>query len=161
VIRFGSASPPPFPIPDTSQVPVFIDNVLPSLLIHLGVIDLSSASHGLESKFPDASSPEKLSTLLAEASPDSVTDSKAPKSIPPEGPTLTVDQSYILRAAAIYACEQIVNVASSPDTELPENLGWINDITLPLLDTWLWSVAKDRPDYRQLERFALKNTVFF
>jgi hypothetical protein len=83
------------------------------------------------------------------------------KSVPLEGPILTVDQSYILRAAAIVACEQIVNVARSPDTELPENLEWISDITLPLLDMWLWSVAKDRQDYRQLERFVLKDTVFF
>ena len=160
LIRFGSMSPPPFPIPDTSQVPVFTDNVLPSLLIHLGVIDLSSASHGLDIKFPDASSLNNLSSLLAEASPNTDTD-KTPKSIPPEGPTLTVDQSYILRAAAIHACELIIDVARSPDIELPENLGWIRDITLPLLDMWLWSVAKDRPDYRQLERFALKNTAFF
>ncbi|KIM91974.1 hypothetical protein PILCRDRAFT_809971 [Piloderma croceum F 1598] len=160
LIRFGSMSPPPFPIPDTSQVPVFTDNVLPSLLIHLGVIDLSSASHGLEYKFPDAGSLDKLSSLLAEASPCTDTDN-APKAIPPEGPTLTVNQSYILRAAAIHACELIVDVARSPDIELPENLEWIRDITLPLLDMWLWSVAKDRPDYRQLERFALKNTVFF
>jgi hypothetical protein len=153
-------SPPPFPIPDTSQIPVFTDNVLPSLLIHLGVIDLSSASHGLECKFLDASSLDKVGSLLAEASPSTHAD-KAPKTIPPEGPTLTVDQSYILRAAAIHACKLIVDVARSPDIELPENLGWIRDITLPLLDMWLWSVAKDRPDYRQLERFSLKNTVFF
>jgi hypothetical protein len=159
-VRFGSASPSPIPIPDTSQVPVFTDNVLPSLLIHLGIINLSSASHGLDSIFPNASSLEKLNTLLAEATPNVDTD-KTLKAIPPEGPTLTVDQSYILRAAAINACEQIVNVARSPDTELTGNLEWIKDITLPQLDMWLWSVAKDRPDYRQLERLVLKNTVFF
>jgi len=159
-VRFRSSSPPPFPIPETSQIPVFTDNVLPSLLIHLGVIDLSSASHELESKFPNASSLEKLSSLLAEASPSTDMD-KDLKSVPPEGPILTVEQSYILRAAAIAACEQIVNVARSPDTELPEDLEWISDITLPLLDMWLWSVAKDRQDYRQLERFVLKDTVFF
>jgi hypothetical protein len=156
-VRFGSSSPPPFPVPDTSQIPVFADNVLPSLLIHLGVIDLSSASHGLESKFLNAASPDRLSSLLAEASSPTDTDRDL-KSIPSEGPILTVDQSYILRAAAIDACEQIVNVACSLEAQ---NCEWIRDITLPLLDMWLWSVAKDRLDYRKLERFALKDTIFF
>ena len=156
-VRFGSSSPPPFPVPDTSQIPVFADNVLPSLLIHLGVIDLSSASHGLESKFLNAASPDRLNSLLAEASSPTETD-KDLKSIPPEGPILTVDQAYILRAAAIDACEQIVNVACSLEAQKFE---WIRDITPPLLDIWLWSVAKDRLDYRELERFALKDTIFF
>jgi hypothetical protein len=159
-VRFGSVTPSPFPIPDTSQVPVFTDNVLPSLLVHLGIIDLSSAPRGLGSKFPDASSPDRLASLLAEPSSPTDTD-KALKSIPSEGPTLTVDQSYVLRAAAVYACEQIINVARSPDTELAEHVDWIRDITLPLLDMWLWSVAKDRLDYRELERFVLKGTTFF
>jgi len=159
-VRFGSSAASPFPIPDTSQVPIFTDNVLPSLLVHLGVIDLSSASHELEFRFSNSSSPDSLSSLLAEASP-SADAGKDLNTIPPEGPILTVEQSYILRAAAIDACEQIINVARSPNTEFPENLEWIKDITLPLLDIWLWSVAKDRRDYRQLERFALKDTVFF
>jgi len=158
-IRFGSSSPPPFPIPDTSHVPVFTDNVLPSLLIHLGVIDLSSALHGLESKFLNAHSPDTLSPLLGEASLN--TDKDAPQTPPREGPVLTIDQSYILRAAAIDACEKIIAIARSSDIKLAEDVQWIKDITLPQLDTWLWSVAKDRTDYRRLGRFVLKNTVFF
>jgi len=160
MVRFGSVVPPPFPIPDTCQLPVFADNVLPSLLIHMGVIDLSSASHELKSKFSDAGSPDNLSSLLAEASP-SIDSNKHLKSIPPEGPILSVEQSYILRAAAIDACEQIIDVARSPNTKLAKNLQWIRDITLPQLDLWIWSVAKDRQDYRQLGRFVLKETVFF
>jgi len=147
-------------MPNTSQIPVFTDNVLPSLLVHLGVIDLSSASHELESKFPTTRSPGNLDFLLAEASSKTNMETDT-TSIPPEGPTLTVEQSYIVRAAAIDACEQIVEFARSPNTALPESLEWVRDITLPQLDIWLWSVAKDRQDYRQLERFALKDTVFF
>lgn len=160
MVRFGSVVPSPFPIPDTSQLPVFTDNVLPSLLIHLGVIDISSASHELKFKFSDAGSPDILSSLLAETSPNTNAD-KHSNSIPSEGPILTVEQSYILRAAAIDACDQIVNVARSPGTKLAENLEWMRDITLPQLDWWIRSVAQDRQDYRQLERFVLKETVFF
>lgn len=159
-VRFGTISPLPFPIPDISRIPVFTDNVIPSMLIHLGVIDLSSASL-LPSIFPDANSGEKLHVLLAEALPQSNADNDV-KVVPTEGPMLTVDQSYILRAAAIDACELIVAVAHSLDkATLGPNFEWIKDITLPQIDMWLWSVAKDRPDYRKLERFVLRDTVFF
>lgn len=158
-VRFGATSPPPFPIPNTSQVPVFTDNVLPSLLVHLGVIDLSSSS--LSSIFPEARNPENLNPLLAEAPPKSDAD-KEPKAVPIEGPVLTVDQAFVLRAAAIDACELIIDIARSLDTsELAEDLAWIKDITLPQLDIWLWAVAKDRPDYRKLQRFVLRDTIFF
>jgi hypothetical protein len=160
VDRFASNSPPPFPIPDMSRVPVFTDNVLPSMLIHLGVIDLSSAPL-VSSIFPSAGSPEKLHALLAEASPQTDTDT-ASKLTPTEGPILTAQQSYILRAAAINACELIVGSARSLDkATLAPDLEWIPDITLLQLDMWLWSVAKDRLDYRTLKRFVLRDTVFF
>ena len=76
---------------------------------------------------------------------------------------LTAEQAYILRAAAIDACELIVEYAHSMDAAELEDRGleWLREITLPDLDTWLWAVAKDRPDYRKLERFVLRNTLFF
>jgi hypothetical protein len=144
-------SPPPFPIPRTSGIPVFTDNVLPSILIHLGVIDLSD-SH-LSSLFPGAGSDEKLAPLLEHAPPKATE-----KEIPREGPKLTEAQAYILRAAAIDACELIVQVARSGEGVEED---WVKDLTLPDVDVWLWAVAKDRYDYRRLERFALTNTVFF
>ncbi|KAI0298558.1 hypothetical protein BC826DRAFT_1090691 [Russula brevipes] len=51
-IRFGAKDPSPFPVPQTSHLPVFADNVLPSILIHLGIIDLSTAAPALASLFP-------------------------------------------------------------------------------------------------------------
>jgi len=150
-IRFGSMSPPPFPIPSTSGVPIFVDNVIPSMLIHLGVIDLSESSPPLAHLFPDSGSVETLTPLLAAAPlmPISLFDQR----VVPEGPTLTLDQAYILRAAAIDACELIVDVVRSLDAHV--------DITLPELDIWIWAVAKDRADYRRLGLFVLKDTVFF
>ncbi|KAG5646276.1 hypothetical protein DXG03_003872 [Asterophora parasitica] len=160
VVRFAHISPPPFPTPSTAQSPVFTDNVLPSLLIHLGVIDLS-ASPNLSSLFPDAGSPESLERLLGTFEGP---ENKQKKAVPKEGPILTTDQAYILRAAAIDACELIVEVARTlPAGSLPHDgsLDWVKDIRLPDLDMWIWAVAKDRADYRQLERFVLKDTVFF
>lgn len=156
-IRFGSISPAPFALPKTTQTPVFTDNVLPSMLIHLGVLDLS-ASPELASLFPGAGSPEKLKPLLETYNGSESLE----KVVPQQGPIVTTNQAYILRAAAIDACELMVETAHSLAT-LPGDgsLNWLKELTLPELDMWIWAIAKDRPDYRRLERFALKNTVFF
>lgn len=158
-IRFGAS--PPFPIPSTAQAPVFADNVLPSLLVHLGVLDLTGASHGLHNLFPGAESEDKINTLLAlppEASQAVAQDTK--ETLPKDGPILTTEQAYILRAAAVHACEKIVEYTRG-DGHVNEEQTWLKEITLPELDIWLWAIAKDRPDYRKLERFVLRDTVFF
>lgn len=168
-IRFGPSAPPPFPLPDTTKVPVFTDNVIPSLLIHLGVLDPSGAKDVmLRSLFPYAENATNVNTLLA-APRDAlgigttVDPARRPKKVvPKEGPILTPDQAYILRAAAVDACEKIVEYVHQLDkTSLSDGQEWIKDITLPELDIWLWAVAKDRSDYRNLERFVLRDTVFF
>ncbi|KAL0956105.1 hypothetical protein HGRIS_002273 [Hohenbuehelia grisea] len=157
VVRFGSISPPPFPIPSTAHIPVFTDNVLPSMLIHLGVIDVSSTP--LAKHFPDIES--RLEDLLARPPPTPADIKKEP---PAEGPILTSDESYILRTSAIDACELIIEVARSLETSDTNTISapaWVKEITLPDLDMWIWSVAKDRRDYRALQRFVLRDTVFF
>ena len=169
ILRFGSSSPPPFPLPDTTAVPVFTDNVLPSLLVHLGVLDLIGAKDAvLRSAFPDATNDTNVNMLLtvpkdAPGIGTAVAPGTKPKKVPPkEGPVLTSDQAYVLRAAAVDACGKIVEYARQLDeTSLPDGQKWIKGITLPELDVWLWAVAKDRPDYRELERFVLRDTVFF
>ncbi|KAG9316426.1 hypothetical protein JVU11DRAFT_2460 [Chiua virens] len=167
-LRFGSSSPPPLPLPDTTNLPVFTDNVLPSLLVHLGVLDLSGAKDAaLRDIFPDAANSTKVNTLLALPQDTgigtAVGSGTKPGKVPPkEGPTLTSDQAYILRAAAVDTCEKIVKYAHQLDeASLSDDQKWIKDITPPELDMWLWAVAKDRPDYRELERFVLRDTVFF
>lgn len=158
--RFGKASPKPFPIPPTSNIPIFSDNVIPSLLVHLGVIDLSASQPPLSTLYPEAHLNSKIESLLAAADGN---QSKT-KVIPKEGPILTSSTAYYLRAAAIDACELIVQVARSmdlPSSTEREDLQWIKEITLPKLDLWLWAIAKDRLDYRMLERFVQKDTVFF
>lgn len=168
-LRFGSSTPPAFPLPDTTKVPVFTDNVLPSLLIHLGVLDLSGAKDAaLHSIFPDAANDSKVNSLLTVPMDTpgigtAVAPGTKPRTaLPKEGPVLTSDQAYILRAAAVDACEKIVEYAHRlDDTGLSDSQKWIKDITLPELDVWLWAVAKDRLDYRELRRFVLRDTVFF
>ncbi|KAI0700888.1 hypothetical protein BC835DRAFT_1411750 [Cytidiella melzeri] len=164
-LRFGSTTTPSIPIPRTDNLPVFSDNVIPSLLIHLGVIDLSTSlpSLGLASLFPEASQAETLDPLLALSPTPLPTKTKT---VPKEGPLLTAEQAFALRASAIDACELIVETARNlSDDELlgrdGTDLAWLKKITLPEIDAWLWSVAKDRADYRALERFAERGTVYF
>ena len=168
-LRFGSYSPLPFPLPDTTNLPVFADNVLPSLLTHLGVLDLSGVKDAaLRSTFSDAANDINVNMLLAvpKDTPGTGTavapGTKPEKAPPKEGPVLTLEHAYILRAAAVDACEKIVEYARRLDeASLPDGQRWIKDITLPELDTWLWAVAKDRTDYKELQRFVLRGTVFF
>ena len=151
-IRFLS-SPHNFVVPDTSQLPVFSDNVVPSILVHLGIIDLSSATLGLDKLFLDVDADPLLQPTIESVE-------AATKSIPKEGPVVTSEQSYALRAAAIYACEVVVRTARGLAIT-DQSLAWVNSITLPELDGWLWAGAKDRVDYRRLGRFSLVNTQFF
>ncbi|TBU53762.1 hypothetical protein BD310DRAFT_937327 [Dichomitus squalens] len=162
-LRYKASDTPPVPVPRTDHLPIFSDNVIPSLLVHLGVIDLSTAdaSLGLQQLFPEAQNPQLLEALLSAAQPVEPVVAKI-ISPPKEGPLLTVEQAFVLRAAAIDACELIVQYAKTLDISgAAEDWSWMKDITLPELDAWIWAVAKDRPDYRKLERFALRNTAYF
>ena len=168
-LRFGSVDNPPVPIPRTDSLPVFSDNVLPSLLVHLGILDLSTStpSLGLQSLFPEAGADDTVDRLLALAAAAPTDAPRVRMSIPKEGPILSAEQGFILRAAAIDACELIVETARSnlPDESLTgtdgTDLSWLRKITRPEVDAWLWSVAKDRVDYRALPRFAQRGTVYF
>lgn len=157
-LRFGGSSRVPrVPTVDTTQLPVYADNVLPSMLVHLGVLDPRGArNRGLANAFPGPVADGLLQT--GGPMPKSRESEKSPAA---EGPVLTVDEATALRAAAVDACERIVLVARALGDELEQDKKWITDITLPEVDGWLWSVAKDRQDYRQLSRFQLRNTVFF
>jgi len=190
-VRFGTGDPSPFPVPQTSHLPVFADNVLPSILIHLGIIDLSTAAPALARLFPapttttaTATTTESAATatpsgdpalssttalLLLPASPEPAAKA-APAVVVVDGPVLTPAQAYVLRAAAIEACERIVAHARAMSAAGPHDGGtstsaggasWLKDVSLPNLDIWLWAVAKDRADYRALPRFVLRNTSFF
>ncbi|KIY46021.1 hypothetical protein FISHEDRAFT_47841 [Fistulina hepatica ATCC 64428] len=163
-IRFNSSNPP-FPVPDTSTLAIFSDNVLPSMLIHLGVIDVSGSAM-LSDLFTEARSEDRLSRLLAAtpeepASADVQPVTSGTSKLPEEGPVISSDQAYVLRAAAIDACELIMQEAHALQVAGEESdIEW-EKITPSDLDMWIWSVAKDRLDYRTLPRFVLRNTVFF
>jgi hypothetical protein len=162
VLRFGGASAGKIAVPDTSQLPVFSDNVLPSMLVHLGVLDLSNGPSSLRDAFPDAGSAEKLAQLYKAPTPQiSSTEAGHPGKGTPslDGPALSARDAFTLRAAAVDACEIIVQTAR--EGAKGDDPSWRRDMTLPELDGWLWSVAKDRKDYRDLPRFAERGTAYY
>ncbi|CAE7231499.1 unnamed protein product [Rhizoctonia solani] len=152
-LRFKDASG--ITIPDTTNLPVFSDNVLPSMLVHLGILDISNGPAGLREAFPDTGNPDKINKLYQAPAP-----SEAKRGTPTrESPLLNARDAYILRAAAVDACEEIVRVAREEAKE--DDPEWRKNMTLPELDGWLWSVAKDRTDYRDLPRFAERGIAWY
>ncbi|KAF8520377.1 hypothetical protein BU17DRAFT_75631 [Hysterangium stoloniferum] len=145
------------PVSDTSTLPIYADNVIPSMLVHLGIIDLSQvSSSALRTAFKSTTS---VDALLDTAPAFSVEEQKLLEGrIPKEGPILSGPDACILRAAAIEACDLIVEEAHKVEGD---ELAWLKQMNLPEIDAWIWAGAKDRPDYRELERFALRDTPFF
>ncbi|KAJ1305771.1 hypothetical protein OPQ81_010501 [Rhizoctonia solani] len=142
-------------VPDTTNLPVFSDNVLPSMLVHLGILDISNGPASLKAAFPDAGNQDKIAKLYGAPGPGEAQRGPPTR----ESPLLNAQDAYILRAAAVDACEEIVRVAvKEAQAEGPD---WRKNMTLPELDGWLWSVAKDRTDYRDLPRFAERGTVWY
>lgn len=133
------------------------------MLVYLGVLDLSSCTFGnLPSAFPTPN--VSLESLLSTAPTQPASNGEGTKlaAPPKEGPILTHEEAFVIRAAAIDACEIIVRAAKEialPDD--PQKEAWLRQITLPDVDGWLWAVAKDRKDYRSLPRFVERPTIFF
>ncbi|KAF8606251.1 hypothetical protein BDV93DRAFT_604748 [Ceratobasidium sp. AG-I] len=161
-LKYGNTPGGAVPVPDTSKLPVFSDNVLPSMLVYLGILDLSQGPLSLREAFPNAGTPETLETILQAPTPQtSSTEAGRPAKGSPslDGPALSARDAYILRAAAVDACDLIVQAAQQNAKD--DDASWRKEMTLPQLDGWLWAVAKDRKDYRNLPRFAERGTVFY
>lgn len=150
-LRFESNSD--LTLPDTSNNPIFSDNVIPSMLVHLGILDLSNCTvDSLRNGYRDITVEANL-----DYSPTVVkggSETKEPVQLA-ESVALSTEAAYVLRAAAVDACEKIV--AAAKLSPLTDN-DWV--ITLPELNGWLWSIAKVGR-FRALMRFAETGTVMY
>jgi hypothetical protein len=143
VLRFGQGrADAEIPLPDTSDLPVFSDNVIPSMLVHFGILDLQAANiPNLRTAFGRLTVSENLRTIATEINkPDTDVN---------EGPMLSMEEAYVLRSAGIDACDMIVRKAKG----LVEMDPRIQAVTPPGLDGWLWSVAKEGRLRTDLARF--------
>ncbi|GAA5917022.1 hypothetical protein JCM8208_001713 [Rhodotorula glutinis] len=120
-----------FQVPALDDMPVFADNVLPTLLVHHGILSLSSSTDPALAALSLADS----DTLL-----------------------LASGSATRLRAAAVTACATIVERAH--EMSVDEGRGWLAAVTEQQLDGWMWAQGK-REDLRTVERVAERGTVFY
>ena len=158
-ITTSASEKPVIPLPDTSVIPVFSDNVLPSMLIHFGVLDVSQSAYKVHrAAFGKLAVEENLAYT-----PTDVQGAGGPPMLPTveEGPVFNEEEAYALRAAAVDVCELLVDAAKNLNLEdhVEENK-WVKNLTLPELDGWLWAVAK-KGRLRSLTRFAQPGTVMY
>src|SRR5579859_3337477 len=133
--RFSTSHPDLFNFHDISLLSIFSDNVIPTMLHYLRIIPLT---------LPPAATPEQTQ-LIQDLKQDLCT-----------GRDTTKERSYIFRAAAVDACEEIVKMARSM-VDAPE---WVRGMKSVDVDGYLWKVAK-MPELRDIVRFSDPNTVFF
>lgn len=158
--RFGDRTGS-VPVPDTDDLPIFCDNVIPSMMVHLGVLDLSHAQvpSTLQTLFPSTTQ-MNTSALLALRPAEKRSGAKSETKEPVvDGPILSQNDALVLRAAAIDQCEEIVKYART--LEILEDKAGLKTMTAVELDAWLWAVAKDVPEFRELPRYVLRPTPWF
>jgi len=156
--RFGTVSPPPFPIPNTAAVCFFADGVLGSSLVHLGLIDFTSSAQ-LSPLSPRTNPGTKLAGLSVLPPPQDIVRN-TPKLVKEFGVVLTAEQAYVLRGASIDACAMIIETATSISTD--DGAGTpvrVKDITLARLDLWARTVVKARLE--DLDIFTQQSSSFF
>lgn len=133
--RFSTTHPDLFSFHDISLLPIFADNVIPTILHHLRILPLT---------LPENCSPQQ-SAIIEGLKEDLRT-----------GRETTFERSYVFRAAALDACEEIVKIAKGMGGA-PE---WVRGMSAVDLYGYLWKVAKVGM-WRDVIRFSDPNTVFF
>lgn len=132
------------PLPSPAVLPAFVDNVIPSLLVHFGIIDLQKAKQkGLQ---------EWYTTLSKKQ--DQITDTDSVQA----GTTLTREEAYLIRACSVDACHAIMLRGRQLGKE--KNRPWLEGITEALIDGFLWTQAK-RPDLTIVPRMVEKKTFMY
>jgi hypothetical protein len=133
--RFSKSNPELFHFCDIEEIPIFSDNVIPTVLNHLKIIPLSVTKD---------STPRQIG-ILEGLQEDLRT-----------GRETTTERSYIFRAAAVDACEIIVQIAR----EMPKAKDFIRNMTAEQIDAYLWKIAK-QGSTRDVIRFCDPNTIYF
>jgi hypothetical protein len=132
--RFSESRPELFYFQDIAELSVFSDNVIPTMLHHLNIITLVDDEETPSQKEIMYGLQEDLRT----------------------GRETTTERSFIFRAAAVDACELIVQKAR----ERTDLASFITSMTVEALDAYLWQLAKQGAT-QDVVRFCDPNTVYF
>lgn len=152
----GSTDSQGIRVPNTLKtLPMFVDNVLPTMSIWFGFFTPPSAA-------APTTQLTELYKWIAEATQYASlprTQLETMQKNQP-GPLLAPNQAYLVRAATL----DIGTVVTKRALELAQqdtNLAWLHDFNEVDLDGYLWAVAKDDPLLRKVPRFMQKNTMMF
>lgn len=141
--KFEARSDFPIHLPPTRLLPMFVDNVIPTMLHQMGVVNLSGASAGvLRMWMPYVDSPGADG-----------------KKVQP-GPGVSTQDGYRVRAASLEAGSMMVARAHMLAKQFPTH-AWMASMTEAELDGYLWSVAKDDPALRRVPRLSQRGTMMF
>ncbi|KAK0550549.1 hypothetical protein OC846_002385 [Tilletia horrida] len=148
-------------VPSPATLPMFVDNVIPTMLMHYRILRmgdgapaaLSSWAKQAQAEISDQSEQSQAAAAAAAAA-------AAPGQYPVEGPRLSKEDAYRVRAAALDAGTAIVDrikvlVASD------QSLSWLTNVTEADIDGYLWTVAKDNPTLRKVPRLVERGTVMY
>ncbi|CAO1636125.1 unnamed protein product [Parajaminaea phylloscopi] len=136
----------------TPLLPMFVDNVLPTMVVHLGILDLRGCTYDALQSWQRQTdhrsrgpSPPLAQTALTVA----------------EGPRLTREEAYVIRGATLNAGEEIVQRAHVLARDDPDRWGWLATLDEAGLDGYLWSLAKADATLRNVPRLAERGTVMY
>ncbi|TIC57693.1 hypothetical protein E3Q04_00292 [Wallemia mellicola] len=141
-IELRGRSDVPFELP-TAELPIFSDNVIPSMLLHWGIIEIpESSSHFDETtKRAFKHDEEEYKAIIDGLEQEQQRDLGAVV----QGPSLSSSQAALIRSAAVEAVRRMAT--KSPHSEVE-------------FDAYIWSVSK-QDHYRRLVRFSEQNTVYY
>lgn len=122
-----------------APLPLFVDNVLPTMLVTRHILSL------------EACTDSALSAWKAVPQQGGANEV--------EGPRLSRDSAYRVRAAALAAGAQIVEMAHAMARTTPDK-AWLATMTEEQLDAYLWSHAKD-PAFRCVPRLCERGTSMY
>ncbi|KAJ9093699.1 hypothetical protein QFC21_006295 [Naganishia friedmannii] len=149
-------------VPAPSVLPMFVDNVLPTMSVHLGFVDLSECTLPALRAWGATSTATTASTADADQSTEAT---KGGRKKIQEGPSLTRAEAYVVRAATVdagrIAVERAHALAAPAASDGDNALGWLAQMTEADLDGYLWSVAKDDPELRKVPRMVELGTIMY
>lgn len=149
-LRFGDK--PEYGLPNTYTLPMFVDNVLPTLCVWLDLISTpDSPSPGMETLVHWIATANCNADLNREKLDDLTANQP--------GPGLTKDETYAVRAATLNVATHVVARAHALAQQDPA-LAWLAALNEVDLDGYLWSLAKDDPALRKVPRLVFPSIHF-
>lgn len=132
--------------PDPAPLPMFVDNVIPTMLHAMRILDLSHADSEALREWPVPTTDQTASTAAAAVTP---------------GPELSREDAYKVRASALDAGTHVVAAAHGLAAAEPAQFAWMADMTEVDLDGYLWAVAKDDKHLRSVPRLVERHTIMY